>query len=94
MMKKLLLFLSLLFYSNFLIAGDVWVNDYFRKNGTYVRGHYRTSPNKTAWDNYTTYPNINPYTGTQGTKYKYNYYSVPKFNYYTPKSYSTDYWDW
>lgn len=60
-----------------------YVNGYVRKNGTYVQPHHRTNPNSTINDNYTTYPNVNPYTGTQG-RIKPQSYSAPKVNYYTP----------
>jgi hypothetical protein len=40
---------------------------YTKKNGTYVAPHYKTSPNKTKVDNWSTKPNVNPYTGKQGT---------------------------
>lgn len=33
-------------------ASDVYVRGYYRKDGTYVRPHYRSSPNKYKWDNY------------------------------------------
>ena len=59
---------------------SVYVNGYFKSNGTYVPGHYRTSPNQTINDNYSTYPNFNPYTGEQGTiqpTYSIPSYSVP-----------------
>lgn len=46
---------------------DTYVNGYQRRDGTYVQGHYRTSPNNTKLDNYSTYGNVNPYTGQQGT---------------------------
>jgi hypothetical protein len=49
-------------------SSDVYVNGYTRSNGAYVKPHYRTAPNDTEYDNYSTYPNINPYTGKQGTK--------------------------
>ena len=49
-------------------------NGYFRKNGTYVNSHFKTKKNKTKRDNYSTYPNINPYTGKKGNiKYDYDY---------------------
>jgi hypothetical protein len=28
-----------------------WINGYYRNDGTYVEGHYRTSPNNYTWDN-------------------------------------------
>ena len=39
----------------------------YRSNGTYVQPHYRSSPNGTALDNFSTKGNINPYTGKEGT---------------------------
>lgn len=53
------------------IAEDVYVNGYFRNDGTYVRPHYRTAPNNSVWDNYSTKGNLNPYTGQWGTKDPY-----------------------
>lgn len=44
----------------------VWVNGYYRSNGTYVRGYYRTAPNHTNVDNFSTIGNINPYTLERG----------------------------
>lgn len=29
-----------------------WVNGYYRKDGTYVRGHYRSNPDGYKWNNY------------------------------------------
>ncbi len=46
----------------------VYVKGYYKKNGTHVEGHYRTKPNKTKSDNFSTKGNINPYTGKKGTK--------------------------
>lgn len=50
---------------------DTHVKGYFRKNGTYVAPHYRSSPNSTKLDNWSTKGNINPYTGKVGTKDPY-----------------------
>lgn len=44
----------------------VWVKGYYRSNGTYVEGHYRTAPNHTNVDNFSTKGNKNPYTGKLG----------------------------
>ncbi|MCC6932576.1 MAG: hypothetical protein IT292_04895 [Deltaproteobacteria bacterium] len=57
-----------------------------RKNGTYVAPHYRSSPNSTKLDNWSTEGNINPYTGKTGTKDPY-----PEYNFnssYNNGSYS------
>ena len=72
-MKKLIFTLSLAFISNFSFGQTtVYVKGYTKSNGTYVQPHYRTSPNYTVYDNWSTAPNVNPYTGTVGTKV-YNY---------------------
>ncbi len=47
---------------------QVSVRGYYRKDGTYVRPHMRSSPNSTTLDNYSTRGNINPYTGQPGTR--------------------------
>lgn len=49
---------------------DVWVNSYYRSDGTFVQGHYRTAPNRYKYDNYSTWGNTNPYTGERGYRYK------------------------
>jgi uncharacterized protein YxeA len=43
------------------------VKPYYKKDGTRVREHYRTNPNGSNRDNYTTSPNSNPHTGKKGT---------------------------
>jgi len=47
---------------------QVSVRGYTKKDGTYVAPHYRSSPNSTRNDNYSTKGNVNPYTGKEGTK--------------------------
>lgn len=49
-----------------LWAAD-YVHGYTRSNGTYVEPHYKTSPNNSTFDNYSTKGNVNPYTGAAGT---------------------------
>ena len=51
-----------------LASADVHVNGYYRGNGTYVQPHYRSSPDGLRSNNWSTYPNVNPYTGKIGTK--------------------------
>lgn len=43
------------------------VKGYTTKKGTYVAPHYKSSPNKTKFDNFSTKGNYNPYTGKKGT---------------------------
>lgn len=66
-----------------------YVKGHYRSNGTYVNGYYRTNPNSTIRDNYSTYPNVNPYTGKVGTVNpgaSSGSYSVPRT---TTPSYNT-----
>ena len=44
------------------------VKGYYKPStGRYITPHYRTSPNKSKFDNYSTKGNYNPYTGKSGT---------------------------
>lgn len=62
-MKRLIL-MSLVLASS--LFADQYVNGYTRSNGTQVQGYYRSSPNSTTSDNFSTKGNTNPYTGEQG----------------------------
>ena len=74
-MKKLiktsLLLIVLLFAGQSAFAqvnsSNHYVRGYTKSNGTYVQGQYKTKTNSTNNDNYTTKPNVNPYTGAAGT---------------------------
>jgi PBCV-specific basic adaptor domain len=77
-MKKLFVIGLSIIFNNYSFADD-YVNGYFKKDGTYVNGHYKTSPNATNVDNYTTRPNVNPYTSNDGTKARD--YSPEAYNY-------------
>lgn len=66
-MKKFIIVLAFLFLAAAAHA-DVYVQGYTRSNGTYVQPHYRSSPNSTTSDNWSTKGNVNPYTGQYGTK--------------------------
>jgi hypothetical protein len=41
---------------------------YTTPQGTYVQPHQQTNPNDTQYDNYGTRGNVNPYTGSTGTR--------------------------
>jgi hypothetical protein len=76
MVRRVLALLSLLAVLGGLLvpplsyAADTYVRGYFRSNGTYVQPHYRSAPDGNPYNNYSTYPNVNPYTGQQGTRYR------------------------
>src|SRR5690606_33588714 len=61
----------------------------YRKDGTYVKSHYRSSPDGNPYNNYSYPGNYNPYTGVtaKGSEeaYSRNYYRVyrttPGYNY-------------
>lgn len=83
---KIQYIILIIFCASLSIDAQVHVNGYFRKDGTYVQPHYRSSPNKSTYDNYSTKGNINPYTGKVGTKNPTPTYSTSTTSSYTPSS--------
>lgn len=66
-MKKLIL--AIIIGAMPVVAfADTSVNGYFKKNGTYVQPHMRSSPDGYAGNNWSTRGNVNPYTGARGTQ--------------------------
>lgn len=81
-MKKVFFFIAFLFAAaNSIAQSSVYVSGYTNSVGTYVQSYYRTAPNSTVNDNYSTVGNINSYTGSVGT--------LPRDTYYNTSSYST-----
>ncbi len=78
--------LGLLFMAGAAFAQDVHVRGYFRSDGTYVAPHYRSAPNSTTLDNWSTKGNVNPYTGRVGTRNPYPQPASP-YGGYTPYPY-------
>lgn len=63
------------------VFAQVHVKGYTRSDGTYVAPHVRSAPDKSIYNNYSTAPNVNPYSGKTGTVNPYapsNLYSAPK----------------
>ena len=58
------------------VAAD-YVRGHTRQDGTYVAPHYRSSPDNSRLNNYSTQGNVNPYTGQAGTV---NPYPTPSYN--------------
>ena len=50
------------------VSADVYVNSYTKKNGSFVQGHYRSNPDGNFYNNWSTKGNVNPYTGSIGTR--------------------------
>jgi hypothetical protein len=70
-MQTALLYLLIglaLLLSPILVAKDVYVSGHTTSKGTYVAPHYRSAPNGTTADNWSTRGNVNPYTGAVGTR--------------------------
>lgn len=91
MRQIFLLLLCLIFAAT--AESQVRVKGYTKKDGTYVAPHYRSSPNRTKLDNYSTRGNVNPYTGKVGTVDPYatsNYESPPAPVYVAPAPISYD----
>lgn len=59
------------------------VSGYYRSNGTYVQPYFRTAPNSTNNDNFSTRGNVNPYTGKPGWIEPDNRYNTFYYNTYT-----------
>jgi len=71
-LKFIILFFSItLLWQDIAFAGDVHVRGHYRKDGTYVRPHMRSSPDGNVFNNWSTKGNVNPYTGKTGTKDPY-----------------------
>jgi len=49
-------------------ADRVYVEGYTRKDGTVVQPHYRTAPDNSKQNNWSTKGNVNPTNGKKGTK--------------------------
>ena len=89
-MKYLAIVVLLTVVSGAALA-DKYVRPHTRSDGTYVEGHYRSSPNSTTLDNYSTKGNTNPYTGKEGTidPYRQPTYNSPAPAY--PNTHSNPY---
>ncbi len=75
-MKSLMIIvlaLAVIFGAAVISEADVYVRGYTRSSGTYVAPHYRSNPDSSLSNNWSTYPNINPHTGKRGSRRAYGY---------------------
>ena len=79
---------AILLFSVAEVASAAWVNGYYRSDGTYVRGHYRSNPNGLNYDNYSYKPSQPRYNDSYG---KYNTYKWNTPSYNTQRDYYTGY---
>jgi hypothetical protein len=81
-MGKLILLAALVAFAA-PASAQVYVQGYTRSDGTYVAPHYRSSPDSSTYNNYSSSGNVNPYTGEVGTRnpapdpYAYVPYATP-----------------
>lgn len=54
-------------YVTYDAEASIRVKGYYRKDGTYVRPHYRSSPDSSITNNWSYCGNVNPYTGKVGS---------------------------
>jgi hypothetical protein len=87
-MRALLIGLLAVFAATSATA-QVYVHGYTTKNGTYVAPYYRSSPDSSVLNNWSTKGNINPYTGQAGTKNPYSAYGNSYGSYTSPYSSSS-----
>lgn len=81
---KLALFATLALIAAPAAAEPVRVKAHTTKDGTYVPAHTRSAPNSTKVDNWSSKPNVNPYTGKEGTV---DPYAPTTYKPYKPKKY-------
>jgi opacity protein-like surface antigen len=62
-MKTLVAAIAFLVLSASALFAADYVRPYYRSDGTYVEGHYRSSPDSNPRNNYSFPGNTNPYTG-------------------------------
>lgn len=72
MKKVVLLAFTVIALSGQNALASEYVHGYTRHDGTYVQPHYRSDSNGSAYDNYSTRGNSNPYTGERGYVDPYN----------------------
>lgn len=98
---KTLLLLFVIFIPNLGVAQTIqYINPYFRTNGTYVPGHYKTTRDNNIYNNWSTRGNSNPFTGRRGYINPSNSYNSGSFlrplnpsNYLKPLSPLNNYQD-
>jgi hypothetical protein len=88
MKMSLMLGLALAALVPMAASAQVAVRGYVKRDGTYVAPHYRSAPNSTKLDNYSTRGNVNPYTGQPGTR---DPYATPQPSTYSGGSYAQPY---
>ncbi len=94
MLRKAVLAAALSLTVGSAALADVSVDGHYRSDGTYVQPHYRSNPDGNFSNNWSTYGNVNPYTGQWGTRQSpsqsfpsYRTYSFPSSPSWPSQSY-------
>ena len=100
-MKNLLIAICLLTYANVCFA-DVYVNGYYRSNGTYVQPYHRSNPDGYIYNNYSnrndrynsysSNNNTNTYTDYNKSYGNYDNYNANKARYGITPSTNLGFW--
>ncbi|MGV8822994.1 hypothetical protein [Methylibium petroleiphilum] len=85
MLRTALIFFTLAGASLAVSAKDTYVSPHVTRDGRLVEGHFKSAPNNTKLDNYSTKGNVNPYTGQAGTK---DPWAAPAPRYESPSIYT------
>jgi hypothetical protein len=74
-------------------SADKYVRGHYRSNGTYVQPYQRSNADGNVNNNYSTHPNVNPYTGKVGTHHypTFQNYSNPSSGNYNLPTYGNNY---
>ena len=67
-MKKLLTLIAFCLTIGTASTQSIYVSPYVKSNGTYVGGHHRSKADGNFYNNWTTKGNVNPFTGSRGTR--------------------------
>lgn len=67
-MKTLIALVAVSLACSVAIGKTTLTRGYIKKSGTYVAPHFKTTPDKTKNNNYSTRGNANPMTGKEGVK--------------------------
>lgn len=89
-MRKLIFVSLILCVASTSFARDTFVRGYTRSDGTYVQGHYRSAPDSSTLNNYSTRGNVNPYTGERGSRDPYSNYNSNQNSYQNNSSWQNN----
>ena len=94
MIRATFLALAVLLLAATIVEAQVYVRPYVRRDGGHVTGHYRSYADGNFWNNWSTTGNVNPYTGSLGTRSYPSYGSSYRSSFDLPPYRPRYRWDW